>query len=114
MVIMCAEVEEKDGVIHITGDSFDEETGKEVIRFFEEHPGEKYNVLLDVDGTDLGTKIRKKILNDIIGEGLTPKIAVIDPPLKIKVFLKVVRNTGHKELKVFDKKEEGLEYVGSD
>lgn len=111
---MCAEVEEKGGVIHITGDSFDEETGKKIVEFYEEHPGEKYNVILDVDDVDLGTKMRKKILNDIIKEGMTPKIAVIDPPLKIKVFLKIVRNTGHKELKVFDERDEGLEYVGSD
>lgn len=111
---MTAEVEIRDGILFIEGDNFNEECGENLMDLFQENPGENYHVLLDTDDVDLGTEMRKKILNDLIEEGRTKKIAIVDPPLKVKVFLKIVRSTGHEEVETFKNRDEALEYLKGD
>jgi len=112
---MSAEIEVKDGILYITGDNFDKKTAKKVMDFFfEEHPGEKFNVILDVDKVDLGGEMRKKILNEIIKAGLTPKMAVVDPSIKINILIKIIRSAGKKNIETFKTREEAVEFLKGD
>ncbi len=111
---MSAEIKAEDGLFIVEGDIFDEDTAKRSLDFFEKNPEKIFDVLTDVEKFDLKADLRKKILNEIIKTGRTEKIAFVNPPLKLKVVLKIIKAAGHKEIKTFKSREEAMKYLEGD
>ncbi len=112
---MSAKVEVKDDILYITGEVFGEKDAKKALDiFYVEHPGEKFNTVLDVEKVELDGRWRKKILNDVIKKGYTPKMAVVDPSIKINILIKIIRSTGKKNIKTFKTRDEAVEHLKGD
>ena len=103
-----------DGLLIIEGDILDEEIAKKALDYVEKNPEKIFNTLVDVEKFDLNADMRKKILNDVIKTSKTEKIAFVDPPLKLKVVLKIIKASGHSEVKSFKSREEAMEYLEGD